>query len=120
MVGDCVSLSLHSNWYPIANIVHILNGALWDADKFFSLMSCQLLEASSEQSLKRRPTQEFLRPYIAAKMDALPDTFPLGDEKKYNGFYNKPLPGQQQYLCFVLAALKDHESVSETTTSPYL
>uniref|UniRef100_A0A4W5QKM4 Receptor-type tyrosine-protein phosphatase F n=1 Tax=Hucho hucho TaxID=62062 RepID=A0A4W5QKM4_9TELE len=77
----------------------------------------ELLEASSDQSLKRRQTQEFLRPYIAAKMDALPDTFPLGDEKKYNGFYNKPLPGQQQYLCFVLAALKDHESTF--AASPY-
>uniref|UniRef100_A0A8C7VVU7 Receptor-type tyrosine-protein phosphatase F n=1 Tax=Oncorhynchus mykiss TaxID=8022 RepID=A0A8C7VVU7_ONCMY len=78
----------------------------------------ELLEASSDQSLKRRQTQEFLRPYIAAKMDALPDTFPLGDEKKYNGFYNKPLPGQQQYLCFVLAALKGHESKT-FAASPY-
>ncbi|XP_038854700.1 receptor-type tyrosine-protein phosphatase F [Salvelinus namaycush] len=77
----------------------------------------ELLEASSDQSLKRRQTQEFLRPYIAAKMDALPDTFPLGDEKQYNGFYNKPLPGQQQYLCFVLAALKDHGSTF--AASPY-
>ncbi|XP_031689451.1 receptor-type tyrosine-protein phosphatase F-like isoform X11 [Oncorhynchus kisutch] len=79
----------------------------------------ELLEASSDQSLKRRQTQEFLRPYIAAKMDALPDTFPLGDEKKYNGFYNKPLPGQQQYLCFVLAALKGHESQKTFAASPY-
>uniref|UniRef100_A0A8C7SJV7 Receptor-type tyrosine-protein phosphatase F n=1 Tax=Oncorhynchus mykiss TaxID=8022 RepID=A0A8C7SJV7_ONCMY len=78
----------------------------------------ELLEASSDQSLRRRrQTQEFLRPYIAAKMDNLPDTFTLGDEKKYNGFYNKPLPGQQQYLCFVLAALKDHESTF--AASPY-
>ncbi|CAB1332110.1 unnamed protein product, partial [Coregonus sp. 'balchen'] len=52
------------------------------------------------------------------EMDALPDTFPLGDEKKYNGFYNKPLHGQQQYLCFVLAALKDHESKT-FAASPY-
>ncbi|XP_071262639.1 receptor-type tyrosine-protein phosphatase F-like isoform X6 [Salvelinus alpinus] len=79
----------------------------------------ELLEASSDQSLKRRQTQEFLRPYIAAKMDALPDTFPLGDEKQYNGFYNKPLPGQQQYLCFVLAALKDHGSQKTFAASPY-
>uniref|UniRef100_A0A8C7KBT4 Receptor-type tyrosine-protein phosphatase F n=1 Tax=Oncorhynchus kisutch TaxID=8019 RepID=A0A8C7KBT4_ONCKI len=79
----------------------------------------ELLEASSDQSLRRRrQTQEFLRPYIAAKMDNLPDTFTLGDEKKYNGFYNKPLPGQQQYLCFVLAALKDHESKT-FAASPY-
>ncbi|XP_071202137.1 receptor-type tyrosine-protein phosphatase F-like isoform X13 [Salvelinus alpinus] len=80
----------------------------------------ELLEASSDQSLRRRrQTQEFLRPYIAAKMDTLPDTFTLGDEKKYNGFYNKPLPGQQQYLCFVLAALKDHESQKTFAASPY-
>ncbi|XP_045061414.1 protein tyrosine phosphatase receptor type Fa isoform X13 [Coregonus clupeaformis] len=80
----------------------------------------ELLEASSDQSLRRRrQTQEFLRPYIAAKMTALPDTFTLGDEKKYNGFYNKPLPGQQQYLCFVLAALKDHESQKTFAASPY-
>ncbi|CDQ93072.1 unnamed protein product [Oncorhynchus mykiss] len=52
-------------------------------------------------------------------MDNLPDTFTLGDEKKYNGFYNKPLPGQQQYLCFVLAALKDHESQKTFAASPY-
>ncbi|XP_064791842.1 protein tyrosine phosphatase receptor type Fa isoform X8 [Oncorhynchus masou masou] len=80
----------------------------------------ELLEASSDQSLRRRrQTQEFLRPYIAAKMDNLPDTFTLGDEKKYNGFYNKPLPGQQQYLCFVLAALKDNESQKTFAASPY-
>nr|XP_046156352.1 receptor-type tyrosine-protein phosphatase F-like isoform X6 [Oncorhynchus gorbuscha] len=80
----------------------------------------ELLEASSDQSLRRRrQTQEFFRPYIAAKMDNLPDTFTLGDEKKYNGFYNKPLPGQQQYLCFVLAALKDHESQKTFAASPY-
>lgn len=54
-----------------------------------------------------------MQPYIAAKMDALPEIFTLGDEKKYNGYYNKPLPGQQQYRCFVLADLVDHESVSD-------
>ncbi|CAB1324047.1 unnamed protein product, partial [Coregonus sp. 'balchen'] len=51
-------------------------------------------------TLPKVPTTAPVRPYIAAKMTALPDTFTLGDEKKYNGFYNKPLPGQQQYLCF--------------------
>ncbi|XP_019904592.2 protein tyrosine phosphatase receptor type Fa isoform X8 [Esox lucius] len=81
----------------------------------------ELLEASSDQSpgRRRRQTQEFLRPYIAAKLESLPDTFTLGDEKKYNGFYNKPLPGQQQYRCFVLAALKDHESQKTFAASPY-
>lgn len=76
--------------------------------------SWQLLEAGADRSLqrKKRQSQDFLQPYIAAKLDALPDVFTLGDEKKYNGYYNKPLPGQQQYRCFVLADLTDHESVS--------
>ncbi|XP_051752575.1 protein tyrosine phosphatase receptor type Fa isoform X7 [Ctenopharyngodon idella] len=66
---------------------------------------------------RRRQTQDFLRPYIAAKLDYLPETFVLGDEKTYNGFYNKPLPGQQQYRTFILAALKDRDSMF--TVSPY-
>lgn len=74
----------------------------------------QLLEAGADSSLqrKRRQSQDFLQPYIAAKLDTLPATFTLGDEKKYNSYYNKPLPGQEQYLFFVLADLMDHESVS--------
>ncbi|XP_031733670.1 protein tyrosine phosphatase receptor type Fa isoform X3 [Anarrhichthys ocellatus] len=72
----------------------------------------ELLEASADSSLQRqkRQSQDFLQPYIAAKLDALPEIFTLGDEKKYNGYYNKPLPGQQQYRCFVLADLTEHES----------
>lgn len=74
----------------------------------------QLLEAGADSSLgrKRRQSQDFLQPYIAAKMSSLPATFTLGDEKKYNGYYNRALAGQQQYLCFVLAELMDSESVS--------
>lgn len=74
----------------------------------------QLLEPGADSSLqrKRRQSQDFLQPHIAAKMSTLPAIFTLGDEKKYNGYYNKPLSGQQQYLCFVLAELMDNESVS--------
>ncbi|KAJ8406356.1 hypothetical protein AAFF_G00305870 [Aldrovandia affinis] len=74
----------------------------------------ELLEASGHPDLRRRRRRqaEAPRPYIAARLASLPDTFTLGDEKKYNGFYNKPLPGQHQYLCFVLAALKDQDSMS--------
>ncbi|XP_036409565.1 receptor-type tyrosine-protein phosphatase F isoform X10 [Megalops cyprinoides] len=74
----------------------------------------EILEASGHPDLRRRRRRqaEALKPYIAAKLASLPDTFTLGDEKKYNGFYNKPLPGQQQYLCFVLAALKDQDAVT--------
>lgn len=75
----------------------------------------QLLEtdADSGQQRKRRQSQDLLEPYIAAKLDTLPEIFTLGDEKKYNNYYNKPLPGQQQYRCFVLADLMDQESVSD-------
>ncbi|KAG7488136.1 hypothetical protein MATL_G00032160 [Megalops atlanticus] len=79
-----------------------------------------LLEASENPSLRRRRRRqaESMKPYIAAKLESLPSTFTLGDEKKYNGFYNKPLLGQKQYLCFVLAALKDKDSKT-FATSPY-
>ncbi|XP_044056647.1 protein tyrosine phosphatase receptor type Fa isoform X5 [Siniperca chuatsi] len=81
----------------------------------------ELLEAGADSSLqrKKRQSQDFLQPYIAAKLDALPEIFTLGDEKKYNGYYNKPLPGQQQYRCFVLADLTDHESQRTFAASPF-
>ncbi|XP_042581281.1 receptor-type tyrosine-protein phosphatase F-like isoform X5 [Cyprinus carpio] len=72
---------------------------------------------SGVRKRRRRQTQDFLRPYIAAKLENLPETFVLGDEKIYIGFYNKPLPGQQQYRTFILAALKDRDSMF--TVSPY-
>ncbi|XP_068449271.1 protein tyrosine phosphatase receptor type Fa isoform X3 [Clinocottus analis] len=72
----------------------------------------ELLEAGADGGLQRqkRQSQDVLQPYIAAKLDTLPETFTLGDEKTYNGYHNKALPGQQQYRCFVLADLTDHES----------
>lgn len=80
----------------------------------------QLLGSNGDSDVRkrrrRRQTQDFLQPYIAAKMENLPETFVLGDEKTYNGFFNKALPGQQQYRTFILAALKDRESVSLTHT----
>ncbi|KAM4628738.1 protein tyrosine phosphatase receptor type Fa isoform 2-T2 [Polymixia lowei] len=81
----------------------------------------ELLETSADTSIHRqkRQSQDFLQPYIAAKLDVLPETFTLGDDKQYNGYYNKPLPGQQQYRCFVLADLKDHESQRTFAASPF-
>ncbi|KAK1164148.1 receptor-type tyrosine-protein phosphatase F-like isoform X4 [Acipenser oxyrinchus oxyrinchus] len=76
-----------------------------------------LLEASENPRRHSRQT-EVLKPYIAAKLDSLPDTFTLGDEKYYNGFYNKLLPGEQKYLCFVLAALED-KNTKTFAASPY-
>ncbi|KAJ8357495.1 hypothetical protein SKAU_G00202890 [Synaphobranchus kaupii] len=75
----------------------------------------ELLEASGHPDLRRRRRRqaESARPYIAARLASLPETFTLGDEKKYNGFYNKPLPNNLQYLCFVLAALdQDQDSAT--------
>ncbi|XP_039590552.1 protein tyrosine phosphatase receptor type Fa isoform X15 [Polypterus senegalus] len=79
----------------------------------------ELLESSQNPGMRRQRRQiESLKPYIAAKLDSLPPTFILGDEKNYNGFYNKPLPGDQKYLFFVLAALEGRDT--ETfAASPY-
>uniref|UniRef100_A0A8C8ILM4 Receptor-type tyrosine-protein phosphatase F n=1 Tax=Oncorhynchus tshawytscha TaxID=74940 RepID=A0A8C8ILM4_ONCTS len=73
----------------------------------------ELLESGEGPVLRRKRQVEPTRPYIAAKLPSLPATFTLGDEKNYNGFYNRPLPGHQRYLAFILAALK------EFSASPY-
>ncbi|KAL0200327.1 hypothetical protein M9458_003514, partial [Cirrhinus mrigala] len=68
---------------------------------------------SSEGALlRRRRHADTVRPYIAAKLPSLPDAFTLGDEKTYNGFYNRPLPNNQHYQCFVMAELKDQYPVT--------
>lgn len=63
--------------------------------------------------LRRRRHLDPSMPYIAAKLASLPATFTLGDEKRYNGYYNKPLNSAQEYLCFVLADLR-HEGADST------
>lgn len=60
---------------------------------------------------RQRRQAERLKPYIAAQVDDLPETFMLGDEKSYKGFYNKPLSEDLSYRCFVLASLKDGDMV---------
>uniref|UniRef100_A0A3B3S3H2 Receptor-type tyrosine-protein phosphatase F n=1 Tax=Paramormyrops kingsleyae TaxID=1676925 RepID=A0A3B3S3H2_9TELE len=75
-------------------------------------------QESDDGGLRRRRRQvDSAKPHIAAKLETLPETFTLGDEKYYNGFYNKPLSSHQQYQCFVLAALKDQDSTF--VASPY-
>ncbi|XP_028328370.1 receptor-type tyrosine-protein phosphatase F isoform X7 [Gouania willdenowi] len=66
----------------------------------------ELLKSSEGPALRRRRHLDSSKPYIAARLASLPTTFTLGDEKEYNGFYNKPLTSQQEYLSFVLAALR--------------
>lgn len=70
----------------------------------------QLLEVDSSQ---QKQNQEFLQFFIVARLKSLPEIFVLGDEKNYNGYYNRALDVQQQYRCFVLAHLEDLESVSK-------
>ncbi|XP_050817052.1 receptor-type tyrosine-protein phosphatase F isoform X9 [Gopherus flavomarginatus] len=77
----------------------------------------QLLEAISQGRRQRRQADR-LKPYIAALVDMLPETFTLGDEKTYKGFYNKPLSEDLSYRCFVLASLEDGET-KRYAASPY-
>uniref|UniRef100_A0A673N4V7 Receptor-type tyrosine-protein phosphatase F n=1 Tax=Sinocyclocheilus rhinocerous TaxID=307959 RepID=A0A673N4V7_9TELE len=76
-----------------------------------------LLESTEGALLRRRRHTDTVRPYIAAKLPSLPDTFTLGDEKLYNGFYNRPLPNNH-YQCFVMAELKD-QYPRTFSASPY-
>ncbi|XP_034470605.1 receptor-type tyrosine-protein phosphatase F isoform X15 [Hippoglossus hippoglossus] len=66
----------------------------------------ELLKSSEGPVLRRRRHLDSSKPYIAAKLESLPASFTLGDEKRYSGFYNKPLTSPQEYLCFVLAMLR--------------
>uniref|UniRef100_A0A8C5WQ90 Receptor-type tyrosine-protein phosphatase F n=1 Tax=Laticauda laticaudata TaxID=8630 RepID=A0A8C5WQ90_LATLA len=70
--------------------------------------------------LKRRQRRqaERLKPYIAAQVEELPETFVLGDEKNYKGFFNKPLSEDLSYRCFVLASLEDGDT-KKYAASPY-
>uniref|UniRef100_A0A8C1XE15 Receptor-type tyrosine-protein phosphatase F n=1 Tax=Cyprinus carpio TaxID=7962 RepID=A0A8C1XE15_CYPCA len=85
----------------------------------------ELLESSEGALVRTRRHTDTVRPYIAAKLPSLPDTFTLGDEKMYNGFYNRPLPNNQHYQCFVMAELKDQYPVTANekqrtfSASPY-
>ncbi|XP_072918914.1 receptor-type tyrosine-protein phosphatase F-like isoform X9 [Hemitrygon akajei] len=72
---------------------------------------------SQQHSIRRRRQSERLKPYIAAQLKKLPDTFTLGDEQSYGGFYNKPLSPNHSYLCFVLAALEEKDAMY--AASPY-
>ncbi|XP_056116759.1 receptor-type tyrosine-protein phosphatase F isoform X4 [Rhinichthys klamathensis goyatoka] len=84
-----------------------------------------LLESTEGALLRRRRHSDTVRPYIAAKLLSLPDSFTLGDEKTYSGFYNRPLSNSQNYQCFVMAELKDQYPVAANekqrtfSASPY-
>ncbi|XP_067310151.1 receptor-type tyrosine-protein phosphatase F isoform X7 [Pseudorasbora parva] len=85
----------------------------------------ELLESTEGTPLRRRRHTDTVRPYIAAKLTSLPDSFTLGDEKTYHGFFNRPLSNNQNYQCFVMAELKDQYPVTANekqrtfSASPY-
>ncbi|XP_014651917.1 PREDICTED: receptor-type tyrosine-protein phosphatase F isoform X3 [Ceratotherium simum simum] len=81
----------------------------------------ELLEAIEQGGgeRRRRRQAERLKPYVAAQMDMLPETFTLGDKKSYRGFYNRPLSPDLSYQCFVLAALKEPVDQKRYASSPY-
>uniref|UniRef100_A0A4W3GW66 Receptor-type tyrosine-protein phosphatase F n=1 Tax=Callorhinchus milii TaxID=7868 RepID=A0A4W3GW66_CALMI len=64
-----------------------------------------------------RRQSERLKPYIAAQLKKLPDTFMLGDDQYYGVFQNRPLSSSNSYLCFVLAALEEKDAMY--AASPY-
>ena len=84
------------------------------------VLCTQLLEAieqgGAERRRRRRRQTERLKPYVAAQVDVLPETFTLGDKKNYEGFYNRPLSPDLSYQCFVLASLK--EPVDQVSPRP--
>nr|XP_023671620.1 receptor-type tyrosine-protein phosphatase F isoform X6 [Paramormyrops kingsleyae] len=104
-------------WYYIV-VVPIAHAATRHMENPDDMDLDELLEVGEDGGLRRRRRQvDSAKPHIAAKLETLPETFTLGDEKYYNGFYNKPLSSHQQYQCFVLAALKDQDSTF--VASPY-
>ncbi|XP_023582772.1 receptor-type tyrosine-protein phosphatase F isoform X4 [Trichechus manatus latirostris] len=81
----------------------------------------ELLEAIEQGGgeRRRRRQAERLKPYVAAQVDVLPETFTLGDKKSYQGFYNRPLSPDLSYQCFVLASLKEPVDQKRYASSPY-
>ncbi|XP_054347452.1 receptor-type tyrosine-protein phosphatase F isoform X11 [Pongo pygmaeus] len=79
----------------------------------------EAIEQGREEQRRRRRQAERLKPYVAAQLDVLPETFTLGDKKNYRGFYNRPLSPDLSYQCFVLASLKEPMDQKRYASSPY-
>ncbi|XP_061538925.1 protein tyrosine phosphatase receptor type Fa isoform X1 [Phycodurus eques] len=105
-------------WFYIV-VVPVTPASLrWENPEDMDLQ--ELLDGEGDAGRKRRHIEsDFLRPYVAAKLDSLPDIFTLGDGHAYHGFRNKALPGQQQYRCFVLVELMNGESQRTLAASPF-
>ncbi|XP_075927980.1 receptor-type tyrosine-protein phosphatase delta-like isoform X6 [Petromyzon marinus] len=57
-------------------------------------------------------------PYVAARLTSLPPEFTLGDERSYDGFYNRRLEPGRDYTFFLIAAVNASEP-AVYVTSPY-
>uniref|UniRef100_A0A8C5NFU1 Receptor-type tyrosine-protein phosphatase F n=1 Tax=Gouania willdenowi TaxID=441366 RepID=A0A8C5NFU1_GOUWI len=111
---------VHVRWFYIVVVpATYASVRKWHSPEDISIQ--ELLDTDSDGVLqrkrKRRQSQDLLQLYIAAKLDLLPETFVLGDDKEYNGYENKALPGQQQFVCFVLADLTDEETFAASPFS---
>uniref|UniRef100_A0A7N8XAZ2 Receptor-type tyrosine-protein phosphatase F n=1 Tax=Mastacembelus armatus TaxID=205130 RepID=A0A7N8XAZ2_9TELE len=109
-----VQTTTHVRWYYIVVVPGSQSTRRWKSPDEMDLD--ELLKSSEGPVLRRRRHLDSSMPYIAAKLASLPPTFTLGDEKRYNGFYNKPLTSQE-YLCFVLAVLRNEGMTF--SASPY-
>ncbi|XP_058490431.1 receptor-type tyrosine-protein phosphatase F isoform X8 [Solea solea] len=123
MIIDLPKVQTNSQvrWYYIVVVPVSQSQRRWKSP---DEMDLDELLKSEGPFLRRRRHLDSSRPYIAAKLDSLPSTFTLGDEKMYGGFYNKPLTSPQEYLCFVLALLQSEATDSSAnnmtfSASPY-
>ncbi|GAA6068564.1 receptor-type tyrosine-protein phosphatase F isoform X2, partial [Tachysurus ichikawai] len=111
-------------WYYIVVVPGSQTSRRWENPDEIDLD--ELLEVSKvSPSRRRRQYAEIPRPYIAAKLEYLPETFTLGDELNYNGFYNRPVPSNQPYQCSVMAEMKEQHLLNANekqrvfSSSPY-
>ncbi|XP_058274564.1 receptor-type tyrosine-protein phosphatase F isoform X1 [Hemibagrus wyckioides] len=113
------------SWYYIVVIpASLTSSGRWENPDEIDLHD--LLEVNKISSLRRRRRySEPPRPYITAKLKYLPETFTLGDQQEYNGFYNRPVPSLTTYQCFVMAEIKEqnlpnaNEKQRVFSSSPY-
>ncbi|XP_062853368.1 protein tyrosine phosphatase receptor type Fa isoform X3 [Trichomycterus rosablanca] len=113
------SAFVHIRWFYIV-VVPVTPATLhrWESPEDINLD--ELFEGGVDSSVRkrRRRSDEDPKPYIAAKLSTLPESFTLGDERHYSGFHNRALQSHTQYRTFIMAALREHES-KIFATSPF-
>ncbi|KAM4557204.1 receptor-type tyrosine-protein phosphatase F isoform 12-T14 [Fundulus diaphanus] len=100
-----VQTTTRVRWYYIVVVPKTQSMQRWKNPDEMDLE--ELLRSREGPVLRRRRHVESPRAYVAAKLASLPATFMLGDDKDYAGFRNKPLTNNQEYLCFVVAVLRN-------------